>query len=674
MSETPEIGAYHTRPPWYWIALPVLVFITLGCGTRGYWDYNHETYLLEKRQEAAMLDVLEKGAKAEPAYHFANQEQALTIDALEKAVARGEKPVGPPGKLDRFFEAAYGALQLFLLHTPEFDRPPNAWLETGRVSGMIVFVCSIVLAFWRIYQMRFRHSWYHWSRGHVVICGAGWRGLALARDFREGRLPAKRNYRNQPYVIVIERDPDTDGVRQCDLLGIPYLIGDATDPKFLSSVGVRRAHELIAVCGSDEVNLEIAIRARDLGRPATHPPLKCHVHLANDDLRAMVRQKGFAPHEGTAIEISTFGTDLYENTARRLFVDNADALDRMPITETSPLRVHLIILGFGPMGQAVLAHAACIAHFANGLPLRVTVVDPQAARLLEEFAQRRTELARVAEVLPVSRSPHDAAVVSLVAAAGKEPNFLVTCVICFPDEKLNLALAVKMDDAIQGRSVPIRWWLQARSDVGLGLVFSDRLQSELVGRHVKPFGTMDQVCNAQSLELEEADRMGKAMHDSYVAEQMKKGDTPENNSSLRPWDALSENFKNSNRLAADHIPVKMRAIGYRLEKLPATADRITEFTPEQVELMSRMEHARYLAERFMDGWRPSAEDPVPDPQTGALKPAVKDPVRKTNPTLIPWDDLDHPERSLPEKEREKDREQVRKIPEIVHSAGWYIRR
>ena len=66
-----------------------------------------------------------------------------------------------------------------------------------------------------------------------------------------------------------------------------------------------------------------------------------------------------------------------------------------------------------------------------------------------------------------------------------------------------------------------------------------------------------------------------------------------------------------------------------------------------------MEHLRFCGERLLAGWR--------------YAPGPKDPVHKTSPTLVPWEDIS-------EVEREKDREQVRAIPQVLAEAGWTIAR
>mgnify|MGYP001614990131 CR=1 FL=1 len=79
--------------------------------------------------------------------------------------------------------ALYHTLQLFILHTPHFERPLNLPLELARWLAAGVFFAAIIGALARVYAMELRHFRLGIGHGHVVICGAGWRGLALVRDF-----------------------------------------------------------------------------------------------------------------------------------------------------------------------------------------------------------------------------------------------------------------------------------------------------------------------------------------------------------------------------------------------------------------------------------------------------------------------------------------------------------
>jgi hypothetical protein len=95
--------------------------------------------------------------------------------------------------------------------------------------------------------------------------------------------------------------------------------------------------------------------------------------------------------------------------------------------------------------------------------------------------------------------------------------------------------------------------------------------------------------------------------------------------------------------------VKLRAAGRyaAASSRHAGAAAAEPFQDAEVEVLARMEHARWCASRILDGW-----------QLGT----ARDDARKIHPSLVPWD-------SLGEPERDKDRAAVRLIPELCAAAG-----
>jgi voltage-gated potassium channel len=86
-------------------------------------------------------------------------------------------------------------------------------------------------------------------RGHVIICGWGRVGRAMA-PFLAGA-----GYD----VVVVDNDPEL-------LAGIPYvfIVGDATDDAVLERAGIHRARALVAAVSSDADNLYITLSGRSL--------------------------------------------------------------------------------------------------------------------------------------------------------------------------------------------------------------------------------------------------------------------------------------------------------------------------------------------------------------------------------------------------------------------------
>ncbi len=87
---------------------------------------------------------------------------------------------------------------------------------------------------------------------HVIICGYGRMGQALAAELREN---------NVSFVII---DRDEERVAQIEADGYLSMRGDATDESVLERVGIERASTLATVLPQDALNVFITLTARNL--------------------------------------------------------------------------------------------------------------------------------------------------------------------------------------------------------------------------------------------------------------------------------------------------------------------------------------------------------------------------------------------------------------------------
>lgn len=88
-----------------------------------------------------------------------------------------------------------------------------------------------------------------------MFCGLGRKGRQLVRDFHEHGDP----------VGVIERDEGNDGIGSCREDGIIVLLTQC-DRRIAAAakLALDRAKYLIAICGDDGANVEIAVQAHQL--------------------------------------------------------------------------------------------------------------------------------------------------------------------------------------------------------------------------------------------------------------------------------------------------------------------------------------------------------------------------------------------------------------------------
>ena len=84
-------------------------------------------------------------------------------------------------------------------------------------------------------------------QGHVIICGWGRVGQAIAGEVAEAGRP----------FVVVDNDPD-----RLALSPHPTVLGDATEDATLQSAGIERAAALVAAVDVDAANSFITLSAR----------------------------------------------------------------------------------------------------------------------------------------------------------------------------------------------------------------------------------------------------------------------------------------------------------------------------------------------------------------------------------------------------------------------------
>ncbi len=149
------------------------------------------------------------------------------------------------------------------------------------------------------------------------------------------------------------------------------------------------------------------------------------------------------------------------------------------------------------------------------------------------------------------------------------------------------------------------------------------------------------------------DRLAQAMHAEY--ERSRRIARHGDGSKARPaeslaWSLLDETFRQASRAAADHLPIKLRAVGRELVPLDDPREPDAALSAEQLESLARIEHDRWMAERLLNGW--------------SFAPERDDRALRHN-LLVPWE-------QLPEADRYIDRDMIQNAARAAERAGCKI--
>ena len=263
--------------------------------------------------------------------------------------------------------------------------------------------------------------------------------------------------------------------------------------------------------------------------------------------------------------------------------------------------------------------------------------------LCQQIANRA--VARTPEVCELEfqeGAVEDPAGLAQATAAAFRPEAIPTLVICINDDSRILICALTVQRRLEDRAVPI--FVRMATDAGLTTLFARGV--DITGlANLHDFGTTRHTGSVESIIDAPADAPVRVVH----AEDIRFSLQPEPGQAAiaaQAWEELSAATKPAYRMQADHIAVKLSAIGCTAVATDASAD-LLEFTTDEVEIMARMEHAR---------------------RSVACLLACRSERGESDPTTwIPWT-------SLPPREQAAIRESVRRIPALLAQAGETIER
>ncbi len=541
----------------------------------------------------------------------------------------------------------YLVLQLIPMNSGAVP-PPVPWeLEVARLLIPAVAAYTAVRAILHIFrdQLQLLRLWR--IRDHIVICGLGRMGRRLADGFALRGTP----------VVLLERDDENDALELCRQRGQIVLLGDATDPHLLRQARLERARYLIAVCGDDGVNAEIALRAREVVRDRMHSPLTAILHVVDPRLCELLRTREISL-EGPAFRLEIL--NVFDRGASLLLEQYppwaAHRQDRPP---------HILVVGLGYLGQTLVTQAARQWWGrGTGQPLRITIVDRAAHSKLDALHARYPQLADTCLFFPVEVDLHSSDFYRAAFLYDEQGALAVdTAYFCIDDDALNLQAALILLHRARRSDLPLV--LRTVEESGLAALLQGQGPDDPFA-NLHAFGLLDHTLTPETVLAGTHETMARALHAGYLRlcrEQAGRGASgsplPHDAESCLPadqplveWDNLPEEVREENRAQADRIGRLLRELGYGVAPLTDWDAGAYRFPPEEVERMARMEHERWCERKRRAGWTYGA---------------ATDLQARVHADLVDWE-------ALPEREKEKNRQVPRDLPQNLARAGLQVYR
>ncbi len=409
----------------------------------------------------------------------------------------------------------------------------------------------------------------------------------------------------------------------------------------LRSAGVGRAKRLIVDEGDDAATWNTAQQAARL-----YPQLQVIAHIQDQWLSERLARAD----QTTRLRAFSYAGGV----ARQVMLAHPPFLLARAMAAPSQ---HILIHGFGDVGQALLREFMVTSMGPEPAPLMVTVIDRNADALEAEFEGRHPGLAAFADIrflrgdLRISDQTIEAAVrarnakaeiCAAYVASSRETSSVLGVAAALRDRaaRLDLFRSPIFVCADHGAGLPRvdqgagrLGALEADIKVRAAQLSSAQQDAKLCDLRLVGFGSWRDALDGAGLFEPDLDGAAQAFHDAYR----------KNSSYPAPeWKSLSEDFRVSNRRAAAHIRAKAAAAGFDLNswlesgkgprlshQLPKAASSFPEGDRIFERRMAELEHTRWAIDRVLDGW--------------SYGP-VRDNIARKQPLLVPFSKLDQTER------------------------------
>ncbi len=531
----------------------------------------------------------------------------------------------------------YLTLQLFTLESGAVKPPVPLALQIARYLAVLASAYAIVVTMLDLFSVQMQRTWVRLFGGHVVVCGLGRKGVRMVEQLRAQRTR----------VIVVEPDEQNVQIEHCRQLGCYVIVGNSDDEWVLRQTYLHHAHALIALAGDDGINVETAVRAHALAQDRQGAHLRCIIHVADPHLQATLKRHDVYKSDDDPFDLEFY--NAFEMGARQM-LRASRAGDTAALAKAG--RVQYLLVGLGQFGEALLTRILkdwCIEPPPAGSGLQITIIDLEAEARRVRFEQLFPNVPADVSIDFRQCDIHDPRLEdSAYWQSSPKTDRLDAVFVCMDDDTSAAYAALALRSGLPA-TTPI--FVRMSQEAGLASLLGTNTAIGVIP-NVMAVGLLDIACSLDLVLGGTREILAQAFHQGYVIDQLAAGQTPEENKSLVPWHHLPEDLKASNRDEADHVRTKLATIGCELVAKPYGMVELIAFTDEEVELLSELEHQRYLDERAAAGWTWGP---------------VRDNEKRTNPSLVPWEELS-------EDFKGYNRDAVRRIPKVLAKADFEIRR
>ena len=558
-----------------------------------------------------------------PQLVFNNTERTILVMLIGVAVV-----LGTLGYRDYFHslnttatisDLAYLVINLFFMEFEAKGKLPVT-LDIARWLAPATLSYAVIRTLMSLIHNKIQRLKLSYFKNHAVIIGLNDRTVNVALSFKQSGIK----------TVVIDSDEYNQYWGALKKERITDLVANFSDGNLLQAVNIRKAAYLFVCTDSDNTNLNLLFETFGIKKSLQHTiQLQSVCQITSQPfLHALNARNLFATnHKNMATR--TFNTELV--TARWLLNEFGPHKYITDFSQTNTFSI--LITGTNSFTPELIKRLVEIGIYGCANKIRIIFANANANDVCEQLKTTYPSIATlidlVAVVTPIQDKGHN-----YIKGVIEEfdPNIMYVC-STQTDEKLLILQQLSITE----KTIPI---VVCETDNQSSFVW---LENEFTNDTNMHFVNINTVMNHYDNIFEnKLDEIAISIHNDYVAQQIQKGESIENNTSIVEWDKLPEILKDANRNQADHIAIKCQ---YLTGSVLPSADAVkAALTQETKTVLARMEHQRWIAEKKIAGWQyTSGEKSTP---------------KKLSPSLVDWEELS-------QDEQQKDIDTVAQLPDLV---------
>ena len=506
-------------------------------------------------------------------------------------------------------DLAFQSIRIFGMKFPTGFQSPLPWqLETARwmAPGVVIYTASKAILYF--VQREYKSFQLSYKKDRIIVTSLNEKSRFLIKDL----------LKNGERVVVLAGIMDARKLDEVEKEGAVIVEGDIISKKFLHDIGGQKAKYFVFLEDDDETNISNAISVYNyLVEFAKDKKQTIFTHVADDiKLSELMELKFFEKYlekneTNNNCEIRVFS--MNERTSRVLFkAFSPDVFKR--IRPDSP-QVRVAVFGSGKLAQSMVIRLARIGHYANRKKIKITLFhkgDTIVKKLFQNFPELRglIEFENIDEPLELfdidtfnklENEQHFDVVYLLCENDSLSSNILKKLIKNDSEEQINVVMALMNPEGILSK------WYDVNSIANIRL---------------NKFNVIEQSFTKRSIISEKMDELAKKVHEFYLPP---AGERDPDKGSHKEWKNLGIDFKNQNREQADHLDVKVRALGCKIVPLDSPEkEYIMVKNSEIFEILAEVEHNRWVGHMILSGWKLGKE---------------RDDINKVHTDLIPYDKL-----------------------------------